>query len=215
MKISGGISILRIHTKNPWQWLQSCSQRKNSPALSTNVIHHPPPLNMDSKDIENHSLHYRKDSKADSASVSFNEDKSVSGTIASSSINLVNTVLGTGMLSLPFVFSQLGVVQGIVMLSIAVLLAILSLSLLSQAAQKLNSRDVSFNSMALASFPHISIVMDAAILITCFGSCVSYLIVGLFSLSSNDSWFITSSHHWNNEQAALGYSWYCYCCSPW
>jgi amino acid permease len=73
------------------------------------------------------------------------------------------------MLAMPFAFSMLGLLQGIVMLSITGIFAILGLSLLAQAAQTLNSRDVSFNSVAKASYPTIAIVMDAAILITCFG----------------------------------------------
>jgi amino acid permease len=134
---------------------------------------------------ESESKLYRKDSKAATdgsvgTDSSVDDNEKVSGTIFSSSSNLVNTVLGTGMLSMPFVFQQLGVVQGLVMLSIAALFAILGLSLLSQAAQTLKSRDVSFNCLAHASFPQVAIVMDVALVITCFGGSVSYLIVGTF-----------------------------------
>jgi amino acid permease len=87
------------------------------------------------------------------------------------------------MLSMPFVFAQLGVGQGLVMLLIAALFAILGLCLLAQSAQTLNSRDVSFNCLAKTAFPGsdiISSIMSASIVIMCFGGAVSYLIVGMF-----------------------------------
>lgn len=109
----------------------------------------------------------------------YEEDQCVTGTIFSSSANLANTMIGTGMLAMPFAFSQLGIAQGLVMVSITGILAAAGLILLSKSAQVLESRCVSFNALAKVSYPAAAVIMDTAIAITCFGTSVSYLIVGL------------------------------------
>jgi amino acid permease len=107
------------------------------------------------------------------------EDANVTGTVFSSTVNLANTILGTGMLAMPFVFANLGIAQGLVMLTITAILSVFGLNLLSQAAQTLNSRDVSFNAIAMTAYPAAAVVMDFAIALLCYGAGVSYLIVGM------------------------------------
>lgn len=112
-------------------------------------------------------------------SVDITNDTHATGTVFSSTVNLANTILGTGMLAMPLVFASLGIAQGLVMISITGILSVFGLSLLSQAAQTLNSRDVSFNAIAMVTFPAAAVVMDISVALLCFGAGVSYLVVGM------------------------------------
>lgn len=99
--------------------------------------------------------------------------------IKSSTANLTNTVLGTGMLSMPYTFATLGIAQGLVLITFTAILGGFGLSLLTQAAQTLKSRSVSFNALAKVSYPAVATVMDVSIALNCFGVSVSYLVVGI------------------------------------
>jgi amino acid permease len=94
-------------------------------------------------------------------------------------INLLNTIIGSGMLSFPYAFSKTGIILGLLLLISAGVLSGLSLLLLSKCAKKIHSseKSVSFYSVAMATFPHYTVWIDVAIAVKCFGVASSYLIV--------------------------------------
>jgi hypothetical protein len=138
------------------------------------------------------------------------EDANVTGTLFSSTVNLANTILGSGMLAMPFVFANLGIAQGMVLLTITAILSVFGLGLLTQMANTLNSRDVSFNAICMTAYPAAAAVMDFAIALLCFGAGVSYHIIGMFLFYlSRHSWDSSYHNHWKLELPSLGYDWRC------
>ncbi|PIA14898.1 hypothetical protein COEREDRAFT_82330 [Coemansia reversa NRRL 1564] len=108
----------------------------------------------------------------------FEEDvEQPTGTISSSSINLANTILGSGMLSMPNAMASLGLVFGSIVILLSALASGLGLYLLSRCARRTSGRDSSFFAVSKLTYPHAAIFFDAAIAIKCFGVSISYLII--------------------------------------
>ncbi|OMH78825.1 Vacuolar amino acid transporter 5 [Zancudomyces culisetae] len=81
------------------------------------------------------------------------------GTIFSSTINLCNTILGSGMLAMVGFTSAVG------------------LYLLARCAEKVPGRKSSFFAVAGLTYPKAALLFDFAIALKCFGVSVSYLII--------------------------------------
>jgi amino acid permease len=103
--------------------------------------------------------------------------------LASCSINLLNTLAGTGMLGLPSAYSSSGFVVGTILLIVAAFFSALGLHLLAVSAATVQARNLngssspaSFYSIATAAMPQFSIGIDVAIAIKCFGVSVGYFI---------------------------------------
>ncbi|KAG1461218.1 hypothetical protein G6F46_004116 [Rhizopus delemar] len=100
-----------------------------------------------------------------------------SATIASCSINLANTILGTGMLAMPSALASVGLIPGIILILYAGCTSGLGLYFLSQCADKVGNRQASFTSLSKLTWPKLGIFFDLAIAIKCFGVAISYLII--------------------------------------
>lgn len=126
-----------------------------------------------------------------------------SGSLPGSWINLANTILGAGMLGIPFAVDKAGLVGGLLLLAFCAFLAGFGLHLLGIAgaqfelARQGKGQHVSeFSKKTGVTFPHTRenptatyfqfakltypkarILIDAAIAIKCFGVSISYLIV--------------------------------------
>ncbi|KAI9355270.1 transmembrane amino acid transporter protein-domain-containing protein [Pilaira anomala] len=100
-----------------------------------------------------------------------------SATIASASINLSNTILGTGMLAMPAALASVGLIPGIFIIMYAALTSGLGLYFLARCADKVGGRNASFSSLSKLTWPKLGIFFDLAIAIKCFGVAVSYLII--------------------------------------
>jgi amino acid permease len=98
------------------------------------------------------------------------------GTILSSFYNLANTILGSGMLGLPYAFSKAGWFLGTFLLIFSAAIASFSLHLLSVCALT-QSMPSSFHKVGATVLPKSSIAIDLAVAIKCFGVATSYLIV--------------------------------------
>eukprot|EP00158_Paraphelidium_tribonemae_P003339 Partr_v1_DN26050_c0_g1_i1_m276 putative Solute carrier family 38 member len=96
--------------------------------------------------------------------------------IPSSMINILNTILGTGMLAMPIAISSVGLIPGVFMIFLSGFFASTGLFLLSRCAEYVG-RSSSFNSISLITYPGASIVFDLAIAVKCFGVGISYLVV--------------------------------------
>jgi hypothetical protein len=132
------------------------------------------------------------------------DEETAKGTILSSIINLANTILGTGMLSMPFVFANVGLAQGVVLVTFTGMLSIFGLSLLAEVAQAMKSRTVTFNSVAKISYPAAAIVMDLAISVKCFGVSISYLVVGMILKLMFSSWISITDNYWCRKSRSMG-----------
>lgn len=95
----------------------------------------------------------------------------------SSVINLVNTIVGAGVLAMPHAMSNMGVLLGIVVILWSGLTAGFGLYLQTLCARYLDRGKASFFALSQLTYPNAAVVFDAAIAIKCFGVGVSYLII--------------------------------------
>lgn len=95
--------------------------------------------------------------------------------IASGVVNLSNTILGAGILGIPGAIAGTGWLTGIVLIALSASFSAHGLVLLSKAAF-LTGRPSSFYSVALASVPKFTILIDLAVALKCFGVATGYLI---------------------------------------
>ncbi|EON64547.1 hypothetical protein W97_03780 [Coniosporium apollinis CBS 100218] len=95
----------------------------------------------------------------------------------SSVINLVNTIIGAGMLAMPHAMRQMGIVLGCFIIAWAGVTAGFGLYLQARCAKYLDRGSASFAALSQITYPNASVVFDAAIALKCFGVGVSYLII--------------------------------------
>ncbi|KAJ6107498.1 Vacuolar amino acid transporter 5 [Penicillium sp. IBT 18751x] len=95
----------------------------------------------------------------------------------SSVINLVNTIIGAGVLAMPLAISHMGIVLGTCVILWSGVTAGFGLYLQSRCAQYLDRGSASFFALSQLTYPNAAVVFDAAIAIKCFGVGVSYLII--------------------------------------
>ncbi|KAF2279610.1 vacuolar amino acid transporter-like protein 6 [Westerdykella ornata] len=95
----------------------------------------------------------------------------------SSVINLLNTILGAGLLAMPSALSKMGIFLGILVIAWAGLTAGFGLYLQTRCARYVDRGHVSFAALSQLTYPNLSIIFDSAIAIKCFGVAVSYLII--------------------------------------
>lgn len=95
--------------------------------------------------------------------------------IASGIVNLINTIVGAGMLGLPGAFGGTGWLSGIILIILSATFSAHGLVLLSKAAC-LTGRPSSFYSVAFASVPRYTILIDLAVALKCFGVATGMMI---------------------------------------
>ncbi|KAJ2718034.1 hypothetical protein GGI07_005898 [Coemansia sp. Benny D115] len=105
------------------------------------------------------------------------DEEAPTGTILSSSINLANTILGSGMLSMPNAMASLGLVLGSLVIVFSAFTSGMGLYLLSRCARRTPGRDSSFFAVSKLTYPKAAVFFDAAIAVKCFGVSISYLII--------------------------------------
>lgn len=99
-------------------------------------------------------------------------------TIRSGSINLLNTIIGAGILAMPFGLKSNGIVFGSFLIIWSGLTSSFGLYLQTKVSKYTDQQDaVSFFSLSQLTYPSLSVVFDAAIAIKCFGVGVSYLVI--------------------------------------
>lgn len=93
-------------------------------------------------------------------------------------MNLLKTVVGSGTLSFPNAFANVGPQIGVVLLLIFAGFSAFGLHLLAAAAQLTKGPgDKSFRSLAVHAVPSFATVIDVAVAAKCFGVATSYLVV--------------------------------------
>jgi len=91
-------------------------------------------------------------------------------------INLTSTILGAGMLGLPYAYANLGWVLGAILIILCGIGAAFALYFLARCALK-TSKPSSFYKVASMATPKYVFIIDLIIAIKCFGVATSYLIV--------------------------------------
>jgi len=95
----------------------------------------------------------------------------------SSVINLVNTIVGAGVLAMPSALSNMGILLGVLVILWSGLTAGFGLYLQTRCARYLDRGSASFFALSQMTYPNAAVVFDAAIAIKCFGVGISYLII--------------------------------------
>lgn len=99
-------------------------------------------------------------------------------TVKSGTINLLNTIIGAGILAMPFGLKANGIVFGSILCVWSAFTSAFGLYLQNKVAKYTQQTGaVSYFSLAQLTYPHFSVVFDSAISIKCFGVGVSYLVV--------------------------------------
>ncbi|RLV96594.1 Vacuolar amino acid transporter 6 [Spathaspora sp. JA1] len=99
-------------------------------------------------------------------------------TIKSGTINLLNTIVGAGILAMPFGLKANGLLFGCILIIWSSFTSAFGLYLQNKVAKYTDQRgSVSYFSLAQLTYPKLSIIFDSAISIKCFGVGVSYLVV--------------------------------------
>ncbi|KAL8671322.1 MAG: hypothetical protein Q9168_004183 [Polycauliona sp. 1 TL-2023] len=123
----------------------------------------------------------------------------------SSVINLVNTIIGAGVLAMPLALSRMGILLGIFIILWAGATAGFGLYLQTRCARYLERGSASFFALSQITYPNAAVIFDAAIAIKCFGVGVSYLIIigdlmpGVvegFSQNAAGVGFLVDRHFW-------------------
>lgn len=110
------------------------------------------------------------------ASFAEREPKIGTGGTLTISINLLKTILGTGMLALPFAFKELGLLPGIVLLGICGYFARHGLIVYSQCAMRAGvSGDDGISVLCKLVNRRLGPLINFALLAMCLGSAISYL----------------------------------------
>ncbi|KAI7200820.1 putative amino acid transporter, partial [Hortaea werneckii] len=95
----------------------------------------------------------------------------------SSVINLLNTIVGAGVLAMPHAMANMGITLGVFVICWAGLTSGFGLYLQTRCARYLDRGRSSFFALSQITYPNAAVVFDAAIAIKCFGVGVSYLII--------------------------------------
>ncbi|KAI9353814.1 transmembrane amino acid transporter protein-domain-containing protein [Obelidium mucronatum] len=98
------------------------------------------------------------------------------GTIMSSTVNITNTILGSGMLAMPKALASTGLGFGSLLIALSGLASAFGLTLLTHCASKIG-RHSSFFQISKLTYPQAAIWFDLAIAIKCFGVSISYLVI--------------------------------------
>lgn len=99
-------------------------------------------------------------------------------TIKSGTINLLNTIIGAGILAMPYGLKSNGLLFGCLLIIWSSLTSSFGLYLQNKVAKYTQQQGaVSYFSLAQLTYPQLSVVFDSAISIKCFGVGVSYLVV--------------------------------------
>ncbi|KAF9240708.1 vacuolar amino acid transporter 5 [Melanogaster broomeanus] len=97
--------------------------------------------------------------------------------VISSVSNLLNTIIGSGMLTFPLAMASAGIIPGMITCASSGAIAGFGLYLLTRCARHTPHRRSSFFAVSKITFPQAAIFFDAAIATKCFGVSISYLII--------------------------------------
>lgn len=98
-------------------------------------------------------------------------------TLESSVINTINTVIGSGILVLPYAFRTDSILVGIFIILFAGAANCLGMILQGAASKFLPQGSATFFTVCRITYPKLSVLFDFAIFLQCFGVNISYLVL--------------------------------------
>lgn len=98
-------------------------------------------------------------------------------TILSSVINTVNTIIGSGILVLPYAFRTDSIFFGALIIIFAGVANALGMILQGAASKFLPQGSATFFTVCRITYPQLSVLFDFAIFLQCFGVNISYLVL--------------------------------------
>lgn len=95
----------------------------------------------------------------------------------SSTVSLVKTIIGAGLLSMPLAYSTDGLIFGTIIILLAALTSGFGLFLQAYVSRFVPDGHATFFSVCSITYPSLSVIFDLAIAIQCFGCSISYLVL--------------------------------------
>ncbi|SCW01945.1 LAFE_0E10726g1_1 [Lachancea fermentati] len=93
-------------------------------------------------------------------------------------VNLVKTIVGAGMLAIPYAFRSDGVLLGVTLTLIAAITSGFGLFVLAKSSKTLTDpRQSSFFTLCSISYPALSLAFDFPMFLQCYGVGLSYLVL--------------------------------------
>ncbi|KAF9940725.1 hypothetical protein BGZ67_006901 [Mortierella alpina] len=143
---------------------------KSSNNRSAQHRHEDERTSSDESPLLNHGPHHNQD-------LGHGNEVGPSAGFWSCTINLANTILGTGMLAMPGALAAVGVLLGSFMIVFSASASALGLYFLTRSASRTHGRAASFFACSKLTYPSAAVFFDVAIAIKCFGVGISYLII--------------------------------------
>ncbi|SCU90817.1 LAMI_0E03708g1_1 [Lachancea mirantina] len=95
-----------------------------------------------------------------------------------SAVNLTKTIVGAGMLAIPYAFRNDGVLVGTLLTLLAALSSGFGLVVLGKCSKSLvDPRQASFFSLCSITYPNLSMLFDFSMFLQCYGVGLSYLVL--------------------------------------
>lgn len=175
------------------------------------------PLLADSPPGGDHCDKTGAQAAVDSKSDMFSTDSSTGGSVVATSgvrhksfylssssmcacfLNLISSIIGSGVLGLPYAFSKTGWSLGLCLMVSCSLCSVFGLHLLTSCAAR--SQPFSIQSVLKDSPGFYSVLVELSQLLSCFGACLSYLVVIGGLMSSLVSGFGASHTIWAHRDA--------------
>eukprot|EP01134_Creolimax_fragrantissima_P002366 CFRG2366T1 len=105
-------------------------------------------------------------------------DKLIHGSgLLGTTMNMTNTIIGSGILSLPYSVSRIGWLLAIVLMFAGAFLTWYGLHLLAVVADKLGGRQTSFGGASQVTYPWLVVIADGLVFFTMWAVCVVYMTI--------------------------------------
>ncbi|CEP61360.1 Avt7p LALA0_S03e01112g [Lachancea lanzarotensis] len=95
-----------------------------------------------------------------------------------STINLVKTIVGAGMLAIPYAFRSDGILVGVLLVLVGAITSGFGLFVLAKCSKALKEpRTSSFFTLCSITYPSLSLLFDFSMFVQCYGVGLSYLVL--------------------------------------
>lgn len=92
-------------------------------------------------------------------------------------INLIKTVLGSGILYIPYLYKNYGIIYSTILLIFACILSSFGLIIYARCNDKINDKSSNIANFCEITFPELKKIVEFSIFLKCFGVATSYLII--------------------------------------
>ncbi|KAF6014391.1 hypothetical protein HII13_000736 [Brettanomyces bruxellensis] len=132
--------------------------------------------------------------------MSHTEQEPKGATMTSSVVNTVNTIIGSGMLVLPYAFKTDSIFLGTIILLFAAAANSIGLIIQGMTTKFVHRGTATFFTICTLTYPRLSTLFDIAIFMQCFGVAISYIV-----LTGDLMPLVFSISDWSETQNRLFY----------